>query len=68
MANPNVPKLPRKRKKACIKADGRKKYFDTVNLAKVTGELPCKFWKTYRNLPTFIGDTPIILPTAISYW
>lgn len=38
------PKLPRKRKKACIKAQGRASYYSTVNLAKVEGEWPCKFW------------------------
>lgn len=38
------PKLPRKRKKACIKAQGRKSYYDTIRLALITGESPCKFW------------------------
>lgn len=46
------PKLPRKRKKAAIKAEGRRWYHNTIRLWKVTrdnpvlAELVCKFWVT----------------------
>lgn len=42
------PKLPRKRKKRAIKAQGRKWYYDTIKLYYITHndfrEPVCKFW------------------------
>ena len=63
------PKLPRKRKKACIKAQGRKSYLDTIALAKLDGECPCKFWKnhTVKMRPVMLANgTVIMLPTPSS--
>lgn len=60
------PKLPRKRKKACISACGRKKYYNTVYLAHVTGEEDCKFWKD--TIEMFNLDYGCPIPTPISYW
>ena len=64
------PKLPRKRKKACIKAQGRKSYYRAVNLAKVDGEYPCKFWinSTVEMRPTMINGTVALIPTPSQYW
>lgn len=65
------PKLPRKRKKACIKAQGRKSYYDTIRLAQITGESPCKFWVN-SSLLTKIQSTdngelfPVLTPTR--FW
>ncbi len=45
------PKLPRKRKMAAIKAQGRKWYYDTIQLWKNSQDDPrlfekkCKFWR-----------------------
>lgn len=63
-------KLPRKRKKACIKAQGRKSYYDTINLAKVTGEYPCKFWvnSSVVNQVVTIGSQVAVLPHPTKYW
>lgn len=64
------PKLPRKRKKACIKAQGRKSYHDTIQLALVTKESPCKFWVNSSIVmkmgTTINGIAPI--PTPTRYW
>lgn len=64
------PKLPRKRKKACIKAQGRASYYSTVNLAKVEGEWPCKFWvnSTVEMKPVMINGTVALIPTPAQYW
>ena len=65
------PKLPRKRKKACIKAQGRKSYLDTVRLAKVEGECPCKFWvnASVRLIPTQLQNGMVIpIPTPTRFW
>lgn len=62
------PKLPRKRKKACISACGRKKYYNTVYLARVTGEVQCKFWKDVINKVDLEHGYPLLIPTPISYW
>lgn len=65
------PKLPRKRKKACIKAQGRKSYLSTVHLAKVEGECPCKFWvnSTVRNVPVQLPNGSVVLmPMPTRYW
>ena len=54
------PKLPRKRKKAC----------STVNLAKVEGEWPCKFWvnSTVEIKPVMINGAVALIPTPAQYW
>ena len=64
------PKLPRKRKKACIKAHGRASYYSTVNLAKVEGEWPCKFWvnSTVEIKPVMINGAVALIPTPAQYW
>ena len=64
------PKLPRKRKKACIKAQGRASYYSTVNLAKVEGEWPCKFWvnSTVEIKPVMINGAVALIPTPAQYW
>lgn len=62
------PKLPRKRKKECIKSMGRKNYLDTVSLARVTGESPCKFWKSIENAVVIMSGVPVLVPTATSFW
>lgn len=64
------PKLPRKRKKACIKAQGRASYYSTVNLAKVEGEWPCKFWvnSTVEIKPIMINGAVALIPTPAQYW
>lgn len=54
------PKLPRKRKKAAIKAQGRKWYHDTIHLFKTMYGEPfsepiCKFW---------VNDSVITVPTV----
>lgn len=60
------PKLPRKRKKAMIKAQGRKSYFDTIKLAKATEEYPCKFWDNSSiSLKLFHG---ILVSIPTRYW
>lgn len=62
------PKLPRKRKKAMINVQGRKSYLDTIKLAKITGESPCKFWKNNSIAPSLFGKAPALLPIATQYW
>lgn len=65
------PKLPRKRKKACIKAQGRKSYLDTVKLAKIDGECPCKFWvnSSVKPVPTKLSNGMVIpIPTPTIFW
>ena len=64
------PKHPRKRKKACIKAQGRASYYSTVNLAKVEGEWPCKFWvnSTVEIKPVMINGAVALIPTPAQYW
>lgn len=65
------PKLPRKRKKECIKAQGRKSYLDTVKLAKIEGEYPCKFWvnDSVKSIATQLTNGMVIpIPTPTRYW
>lgn len=64
------PKLPRKRKKACIKAQGRKSYYNTIHLARVDGEYPCKFWVNAKvvSQPQLIGGAVALIPTPTQYW
>ena len=70
-------KLPRKRKKQAIKAQGRKWYYDTIKLyyfTQKTGkfyEPVCKFWNNdYIKPGTFVGPNgqiaAIMSPTR--YW
>lgn len=64
------PKLPRKRKKACIKAQGRNSYYSTVNLAKAEGDNNCKFWvnSSIRVVPTDVNGMVVPMPTPTKYW
>lgn len=64
------PKLPRKRKKACIKAQGRASYYSTINMAKIDGDDNCKFWvnSTVRYMPYIINGQAVMLPTPTRYW
>ena len=69
-------KLPRKRKKKAIKAQGRKWYYDTIRLYYVTQrsgkfyEPICKFWVNSSVVQTMreVGGRllPILQPTQ--YW
>ena len=72
---PPKAKLPRKRKKAAIKAQGRKWYYDTIQLFYRTygtkfGEKKCKFWvnSSIRNMVFWIGKTPMIIKEPTRYW
>ena len=66
----NKPKLPRKRKKACIKCQGRKLYLNTIKLAKITGEYPCKFWVNSSVVYSHSLIDGKIIPsiTATKFW
>lgn len=68
-------KLPRKRKKAAIKAQGRKWYHDTIKLYKCTcntkyGEKKCKFWvnSSIKVVPVWIGGNPFPMRLATRFW
>lgn len=70
-SNIKKPKLPRKRKKACIKAQGRMSYLSTVHLAKVEGESPCKFWvnSSVRNVPVQLSNGNVVMmPMPTRFW
>lgn len=64
------PKLPRKRKKACIKAQGRQSYYSTIQLALAEGDNNCKFWvnSSVKNVPTQFGDIMVPIPTPTKFW
>lgn len=76
------PKLPRKRKKKAIQAQGRKWYYDTIklhnmlmkhgNAGTLTGETKvCKFWvnSSIRNSVVVNGNSsPFVIPVATKYW
>lgn len=64
------PKLPRKRKKACIKAQGRESYYSTVRLALADNDDNCKFWvnSTVRNVSTLVCGVSVPMPTPTRYW
>lgn len=71
------PKLPRKRKKAAIKAQGRKWYHDTIKfylICKEKGiecEPICKFWvnASIKNVPAVLKHgTPYMIPQATRFW
>lgn len=70
------PKLPRKRKKAAIKAQGRDWYRSTIQLYKITQrygrfyEPVCKFWvnTSVKGMPVVHGDDVMFVPVATRYW
>lgn len=70
------PKLPRKRKKAAIKAQGRDWYRKTIQLYKVTQrhgrfyEPVCKFWvnASIKGMPSVCGGKVVLVPVATRYW
>lgn len=73
------PKLPRKRKKAAIKVEGRNWYLDTIKLWKVCQDDPrtrglepkCKFWVNALviNCPIVLPNGQIFLqPTPTRFW
>lgn len=69
-------KLPRKRKKAAIKAQGRKWYCDTIKLHNICVEQGtcmekvCKFWKndSLKPKPFIVQGQPRLIPVATKYW
>lgn len=70
------PKLPRKRKKAAIKVQGRDWYRKTIQLYHTTQrhqrfwEPVCKFWvnASVRNMPVVCGSKAMLVPVAMRYW
>lgn len=70
------PKLPRKRKKVAIKAQGRDWYRKTIQLYKTTQrygrfyEPVCKFWvnASVKNMPVVCGSKAMLVPVAMRYW
>lgn len=70
------PKLPRKRKKAAIKAQGRDWYRKTIQLYRTTRrhqrfwEPVCKFWvnASVKNMPVICGSKAMLVPVAMRYW
>ena len=77
MSKSKKAKLPRKRKKKAIKAQGRKWYHDTIKLHKITTqsglfcEPVCKFWVfgTLRAVPCQTKSGGIALTYAPTrYW
>lgn len=70
------PKLPRKRKKKAIKAQGRRWYHDTILLHKILqrkGELEerrCKFWKNDSIVPMIrvVAGVPRLVKGALKFW
>lgn len=75
ITKPPKAKLPRKRKKAAIKKQGRKWYHDTIKLFYRTygttyGEKRCKFWKNSSIQTTIImaHGQPFPLRCATKFW
>lgn len=70
------PKLPRKRKKAAIKAQGRKWYRDTIRLHHIMSERGmaepvCRFWvnDSVKPRPKVFPDGAVYLvPMATRFW
>lgn len=70
------PKLPRKRKKAAIKNQGRKWYYETIELWKVdvsegTCDEPiCKFWvnASVKWQHLVLEGHPCLIPIATKFW
>lgn len=60
----------REKEKGLYKAQGRASYYSTVNLAKVEGEWPCKFWvnSTVEIKPVMINGAVALIPTPAQYW
>lgn len=72
---PLKARLPRKRKKAAIKAQGQKWYYDTIQLFYQTygtkfGEKKCKFWvnASIRTKADLVGGIPIVFQEATRFW
>lgn len=72
---PPKAKLPRKRKKAAIKAQGRKWYYDTIKLFYQTygtpyGEKRCKFWVNSSIKTSFVmvHGQPFPIKRATKFW
>lgn len=70
-------KLPRKRKKAAIKAQGRQWYHATIKMYEVAQrsglfvEPVCKFWNNayVDNFPVLMKDgRPILIPKPTRFW
>ena len=51
-----------------ISSCGRRKYYNTVYLARITGEKNCKFWKDVANVMEWVNGYPLPVPTPINYW
>lgn len=68
------PKLPRKRKKAAIKVQGRKWYRNTIllfNICNDEDEPVCKFWvnsSVCKEVQVLKGNKVGVIPTATKYW
>lgn len=73
------PKLPRKRKKKAIKAQGRKWYHDNIKLYKILFDNPedelkepiCKFWvnSQLKNEPRIMKSGGVYMtPVPTKYW
>lgn len=71
------PKLPRKRKKAAIKAEGRRWYHNTIRLWKVSQDNPmlrepvCKFWVSAAvKVDCVVTQSGTVFPvyTPTKYW
>lgn len=64
-------KLPRKRKKRAIKAQGRRWYYGTINLFKIAPEgKVCKFWinDSVTSVKTSVNGYPVSLNLPTKYW
>ena len=69
-------KLPRKRKKAAIKAQGRKWYHDTIKLFNICQKIPrlrekrCKFWVNSSVGVSFdmVKGIPLLTNEATKFW
>lgn len=69
-------KLPRKRKKKAIKAQGRKWYYDTILFYYIClrnpalAERKCKFWDNSSIKPRVrvINETPIVVKEATRFF
>ncbi len=72
---PPKAKLPRKRKKAAIKAQGRKWYRDTITLFYRTygtpyGEPRCKFWvnASIQKQVIIAHGAPFLIQKPTRFW
>ena len=69
-------KLPRKRKKACIKAMGREWYYLQIRLHETCVkngtcvEKVCKFWNNDSLKPRIfmVGGSPVMIKVATRFW